>query len=276
MLTSVKAYSSWRSAPTLLLDPIGRPETDLLQIRDINGLEPVKATVNTTPFGSIDGADHAGSTIAGRNIVLTVATNPDWNIWTHESLRRLVYAYFIPKRLTRLVFESDELIPLEIYGIVESVTPNMFSKDPEIIVSIICPDPHFTALEPVIVTGVSGVEEIIDYNGDVEAGIYIKVLSSGAPDPSAIAIQVGEEGASYFSVAAGVSASMYFELSSVPRKKFVQNVDTGSGVITSRLSMVSEGFIWPTLQPGENEFSVFTNAGTQDWELTYYERYGGL
>jgi hypothetical protein len=30
------------------------------------------------------------------------------------------------------------------------------------------------------------------------------------------------------------------------------------------------------LQPGENDFSVITNAGVQDWTLTYYERYGGL
>ena len=64
MLTEVKAYSSWRSAPTLPLDDNGRAETDLIQIRNIDGLDPVKASVNTSPYGSIDGASYAGSSVA--------------------------------------------------------------------------------------------------------------------------------------------------------------------------------------------------------------------
>ena len=51
MLTEVKAYSSWQSAPTLLLSDTGRAETDLVQIRNIDGLDPVKASVNTSPLG---------------------------------------------------------------------------------------------------------------------------------------------------------------------------------------------------------------------------------
>ena len=39
---------------------------------------------------------------------------------------------------------------------------------------------------------------------------------------------------------------------------------------------MQEGSLWPILQPGENEFSVITDQGVQDWELTYFERFGGL
>ena len=61
-------------------------------------------------------------------------------------------------------------------------------------------------------------------------------------------------------------------------QKFVQNVNIGSGVITNLLSKVhiQEGSLWPTFQPGENEFSVITDHGVHDWELTYFERFGGL
>ena len=47
-------------------------------------------------------------------------------------------------------------------------------------------------------------------------------------------------------------------------QKFVQNIDIGTGVITNLLSKVhiQEGSSWPILQPGENDFSVITDAGS--------------
>lgn len=282
MLTELKAYSSWRSAPTLPLSDGGRAETDLIQIRNISGLDPVKAAVNTTPFGSVDGASYVGSSVLSRNIVLTLHPNPDWDDWTFESLRRLVYSYFMPKRPTRLVFYSDDMVPVEISGIVESVSVNSFSKDLEIQVSIICPDPYFTALDPTVITGQTvrsgGGVIIAPYNGSVEAGMVVKVSQTSGATPTDIAVQIGDPIVTYFAVAAVVNGNMYFEMSSVPMQKFVQNINIGSGVITNLLSRVhvQEGSLWPTFQPGDNEFSVITDAGIQDWELTYFERFGGL
>lgn len=270
MLTEVKVYSSWQSAPILPLSDPGRAETDLIQIRNIDGLDPVKASVKTSPFGSIDGVSYTGSSIPSRNIVLTLHPNPDWDTWSHEKLRRLLYSYFMPKRPVRLVFFSDDLVTVEISGIVESAAVNAFSKDPEFLVSIVCPDPYFTALEPIVLTGISGDEPIvIDYNGSIETGIRLKVTSSVVPDPTVIEIPK-------FIVDAAVDVLKYFEMSSIPTRKFVQNVTIGDGIITNLLSEIQEGSSWPVLEPGDNEFFVITDAGTQDWELTYFERFGGL
>jgi len=279
VLTEVKAYSSWRSAPTLPLNANGRAETDLIQVRNIDGLDPVKASVNTSPYGSIDGASHTGSSVLTRNIVLTLRPNPDWNDWSYEGLRRLLYSYFMPKLLTRLVFYSDDMVPVEISGVVEGVSVDMFSKDPQLIVSIVCPDPYFTALEPVVLTGLTGNTPIIvDYQGNIEAGMHVKVSATADPPPADIAIQIGNPRITYFGVHAVVNSSLFFEMSSLPMQKFVQNVNIGTGVITNLLSNVyiQEGSLWPTFQPGENEFSVITNVGVHDWELTYFERFGGL
>jgi Phage tail protein RIFT-related domain len=280
VLTEVKAFSSWQSAPTLPLDGNGRAETDLIQVTNITGLDPVKASVNTSPFGSVDGSAYTGSSVQSRNIVLTLHPNPNWDNWTYESLRRLIYSYFIPKRSTRLIFYSDDLVPVEISGIVESVEVNQFSKDPEIQVSIVCPEPYFTALNPEVITGQSvrpgGVIATIDYDGNVEAGIYVKVTHVSTPAPTYIGIQIGDPEISHANVTATVSASKYFEMSSIPMQKYVQNIDLGTGVITNLLSKIQAGSLWPTLQPGENHFSVITDAGVQDWELTYFERFGGL
>ena len=282
MLTEVKAYSSWQSAPELLLSNNGGPEADLIQITNIEGLEPVKAAVNTSPFGSVDGEAYTGGNVLSRNIVLTLHPNPDWDNWTYEKLRRLIYAYFMPKRLTRLVFYSDDMIPVEIMGIVEAVSVNPFSKDPEIQVSIICPDPYFSALNGEVITGQSvragGEVAAIDYDGNVEAGIYVKVTSVSGSPPTTIGIQIGDPAISYFTVATAVNDSMYFEMSSVPMYKYVQNIDMNTGIIINLLSKITvqEGSSWPILQPGEQDFSVITDAGVQDWELTYFERFGGL
>lgn len=282
MLTEVKAFSSWRSAPTLPLSDGVRAESDLIQVRNIDGLDPVKASVTTSPLGSVDGASHTGSSVLTRNIVLTLHPNPDWDDWTYESLRRLLYQYFMPKRATRLVFYSDDMVPVEISGIVESAEVNMFSKDPEFVVSVICPDPYFTALNPTVLTGQSvragGAVTTFEYNGTIEAGMVVKVTSVAAPDPTDIGIQIGDPRLTYFATFATVTSTMYFEMSSLPMRKYVQNVGIGSGVITNLLNKVhiQEGSLWPSIQPGENEFAVITDTGEQDWELRYYERFGGL
>lgn len=277
MLTEVKAYSSWLSAPTLELDANGRVENDPVQIVGINGLDPVKASVNTSPYGAIDGASYTGSSVPSRNIVLTLKPNPDWNIWTYAKLRRLIYSYFMPKLITRLVFHSDDMDPVEIYGIVESVEINMFSKEQDIQVSIVCPDPYFTAVSPTILTGLNDELKTFEYEGNIETGIVVKVTHvSGTP--TTIGIQIGEPRLSYFAVVADVTATKYFEMSSVPMQKYVQNVNIGTGVIDNLLSNVyaQEGTLWPVIQPGQNELTVVTDSGVQDYQLIFYERFGGL
>lgn len=278
MLTVVRAYSSWRSAPTMLLDDTGRAETDLIQIRNIDGLDPVKATVNTSLYGSVDGASYVGGSVAGRNLVLTIHPNPNWDNWTYEALRKLLYSYFMSKRSIRLVFESDDMAPVEISGIVEDVAVNPFNKDQEIQVSIVCPNPYFSSVDPVVLTGQSNMSQpvVIDYKGTIETGFKVKVTYVSGTAPTTIEVQVGEPQVTDLVVSSGVDASNYYEMNSVAMRKYVQNINIGSGVITNILPKVLEGSTWPLFQPGENEFLVITNQGVQDWELTYFEQFGGL
>jgi hypothetical protein len=175
--------------------------------------------------------------------------------------------------------------PVEISGIVEGVEVNMFSSDPELLVSIICPDPYFVALDPKITYGPStrpgtpaSEVPVITYNGNIEAGIHVKVSQSYGEVPTFIGIQIGDPAISHFTVATTVGPTTYFEMSSLPMLKYIQSVEIGTGVITNLLSKVTvvEGSAWPMLQPGEQEFSVITDKGIQDWELTVYERFGGL
>jgi hypothetical protein len=171
------------------------------------------------------------------------------------------------------------MVPVEISGVVEDISNNIFSKDPELNVSIICPDPYFTALDPIVLTGLTNdVPVTVDYQGSVEAGMHVKVTATATAAPSDIGIQIGSPLTSYFAVLATVNPTMYFEMNSLPMQKYVQNVNIGTGIITNLLSKVhvQEGSLWPTFQPGENDFSVITDHGAHDWELSYFERFGGL
>jgi len=252
----------------------------LIQIRNIDGLDPVKAAINTSLYGSVDGAAYVGGSVAARNIVLTVHPNPDWDNWSYEALRKLLYAYFMPKKSTRLEFESDDLAPVGISGIVEDITVNQFSKDQEFLVSVICPDPYFVALDPTVLTGQTNAEgpTVIEYEGTIETGFNVKVTFVSGTVPTAIEVQVGEPPVTDLVVTAGVDATKYYELNSVAMRKYVQNIAIGGGTITNLLPKVLEGSSWPMLQPGENDIFITTTpyGGIQDWELTYYERFGGL
>lgn len=277
MLTEVKAYSSWRSAPTLELDADGRPETDLIQVTKVDGLDPVKASITTSPYGSIDGTSYTGSNVPNRNIVLTLKPNPNWDTWTHDKLRILLYSYFMSKLVVRLVFYKDNADPVEIYGLVEGVEADIFAREPTFQVSIICPDPYFTSVDPIILNGQNGVLKTFEYKGNVENGFVVKVMHvSGAP--TNIGIQLGDPKETYFAVMADVTATKYFEMSSIPMRKYVQNVNIGTGIIDNLLSNVylREGSLWPTLVPGTNEFILITDAGVQDYQVIFYERFGGI
>lgn len=281
MLTVVKAYSAWQSAPLLPLDEAGRAESDLIQIRNIDGLDPVTATIGVQPYGSTDGEAFTGSSVLSRNLVLTLHPNPDWNLWSPEALRRLLYSYFMPKQAVRLELYSDDMEDLEITGVVESLTANMFSNDPEVQVSIICPDPYFSTIDPQIISGDTTDAPLdIEYTGSVPAGIQVKVEQVSGTNPNALTIQIGNPELTFFKAAQAnlVTSTKYFHMSSFPMSKYVETVNESNGVSTSLLSnlITQEGSEWPMLLPGTNLFQVIPDNGVQTWELTYYERFGGI
>lgn len=281
MLTKVKAYTSVGGAPTLLLDDAGSEFSDFLHIRGITGLEPVKATINTAAFASIAGAAFVGSNIPTRNIVITLHPNPDWNTWTVETLRKLLYRYFQPGTVVQLVFEDSVKEPVTIFGYTESCEPNPFAKDVEIPVSIICPDPYFSSLNPIVVPGRTTnaySPETITYNGDVPAGVIVEVQAhAGEPANTSIQIQTVDPAVAPFKVDnVPVDDNQYFIMSSVPGNKYVDIVRNATGVVLGHLSDIEGAWNWPMFAPGDNPFSVVTDAGLHDFTLTYYERFGGL
>lgn len=280
MLTKVTAYNPETDLDPLVFNIINRPETDLFEVRNIDGLEAVTANVNTTQLGSINKEAFTGTSSGKRNIVMTLGLDPDWDEWTISRLRRLLDRYFMPHSQSRLVFESTEFSPVEIFGYVESNAPNMFSKDPEHPISIICPDPDFISVDPITIHGSTDMDPLdIDYQGNLPAGFNVIVQTSADADPEIISIYNTYQDLETFVVQPGeafpLDSTHSFMMNSIPGNKFVKLVG-GVGPGPNYLNSVQVPYVWPKFRQGINTFQVLTNIGVHPWVLTYYEHFGSL
>lgn len=284
MITKIEAFSAQPSAPEL---PLGGflPNDDPVQIRNVDGLGPVKAEIVTSPLATSDGELYQGASIGKRNIVLTLGLNPNWVDQTMSSLRQLLYAYFLPRAWVKLRFYSDELPVVDIEGYVESFEPNIFSEDPEIQISIICPKPDFIEPDATIYYGTvdeGGTELDFVYLGTVSSGFELRVDQTPAKatytGPLTIVVKSPTVAQTFLINPMTSDGVKYFKLSSVKNFKRALNVDKATGALTNLLSAVDSSSVWPQLQPGHNYITVAASAGNggQAWTLAYFNRFGGL
>lgn len=283
MITKMEVFSAQPSAPEL---PLGGTlaSDDPIHIRNIDGLEPVTAEIATTPFATSDGELFQGSTVGKRNIVMTLGFNPDYEgDQTVSGLRQRLYAYLLPKAWTKLRFFSDHLPVVDIEGYVESLKPNIFSQDPEVQCSVICPRPDFIDPDAVVLNGQvddGTAENVIDYIGTVPTGFEMRVQHSvGNPSytGSLIVLRETEIESQQFEIdPVTIDTLKYFKLSTVKNAKRAQNVDVADSDITNLLAHVTGDSTWPDLQPGENLLSVAAEENEQLWTLAYFNRFGGL
>lgn len=283
MITKMEVFSALPSAPELALGGTLASD-DPIHIRDIQGLEPVNAVIATTPFATSDGELFQGSTVGKRNVVLTLGFNPDWEgDQTISSLRQRLYAYFMPKAWTKLRFFSDNLPVVDIEGYVESAKPNIFSQDPEIQCSIICPKPDFIDPDAVIINGEvddGTAENVIDYIGTVPTGFEIRVQRSvdnpSYTGPLTITNVMPDGEEQIFNIdPVTIDTLKSFKLSTVKNAKRAGNVDVDDSEFHNLLANVTTG-IWPELRFGENLIKVAAAENEQLWTLAYFNRFGGL
>lgn len=176
-------------------------------IRKIEGLGPVKADVNFTDLATNDGAIQNSARLGKRNIVITLGFEQVTGGPSVEDLRQLSYKYMPNKQKIHFLIETDNRI-CETSGTVESNEPDIFSKDEQSIISILCPDPYFYSAgedginrtifygtEPLFefpFSNESLTEDLIEfgaienktegtifYNGDAEVGVTISIHAIG-------------------------------------------------------------------------------------------------
>lgn len=280
MLTLLEVFS-----PRIATAPIPfvsqAVEEDQIQIRNIEGLGPVAANVNTSKIGSMDGEVYLGSSVGKRNIVITIGINPHWT-QSVADIRQMLYMQFMPKSAVRLRFTSTHLPTVDISGYVESFEPNIFSRDPEYQVSIICPQPDFVAITDTVVTSStdplgSSAVVAINYAGTVETGFLLSVSKgAGTNYTGPVHVIMSSPGEKPFVFnQLTLSGTETLKINSVSGKKFAKLTYSTATPEKNVLGLVSPASIWPTLEPGSNYIGVYYQAGNL-WEVRYRARYGGL
>lgn len=236
----------------------------------IDGLTPVKASLNFSTVGVNDGSIYNSGRKENRNIALSV--KPLRNI---EENRIKLYKFFPLKRFCNFYFKNGSR-DVFIEGIVESVDGSLFEQSETIQVSIICTSPDFKSLYETVDdisqiipafkfpfsiskegAAFSSIEKVADKNiynsGDAETGLIIELRALGdVSDPV-----IYDEQSNYFALKINMQAGDIITINTNKGEKSVTLFRDGEE--NNIINLVKPTPTWFTLLPGDN---VFTHSAT--------------
>lgn len=236
--------------------PVGAPGSADYFIKDIDGLGPVDAVLSMSNFADYDGAVYHGSRLTQRNIVITLGYSPNYSTGRDVgALRKQAYLWFRPKSRVRLFFNDSDRERVYAIGYVEKVAPVIFSKEPEIQVSIICEDPYFARPSAITLNGTqSSSLDLSDY-GDAPTGFDVTLTP--AVNFSSITVDNGvtEPLVITYPFAPGDTVRLGFN----PGSKYA--TVTRSGVVTPLFDRITSGSMQIFIDDRVTNFRILTNGG---------------
>lgn len=251
--------------------------SDGIAIESIEGLDPVKATIVSSSFATLDGAQYQSSRREARNIKFQLGLEPDYVKQTVRDIRSRLYGFFMPKTSVDLTFRMADGLSVDISGTVESFESVLFSNEPVVNISIMCFDPDFYEPEKVLINGSTvpnTTDTFIDYVGTVEAGINFTLIPNR--DVSEFTIYNSPPDGSFRSLdfSAPLLAGDLLSINTLPGQKEVAL--TRNNTNSSMLYAMSPQSSWIDLQPGSNSIRVYAEGAPIQYIITYSKRYGGL
>lgn len=249
-------------------------------IKNIDGLDPVKATIVSTAFAQLDGSQLQSARRENRNIVLTLGLDPYLQGASVKSLRAALYAYFMPKSFVTFKFFDENVAYATIAGQVESFETPLFARDPEVVISVLCPDPSFLAVTPLTVNSntvaAGGVETPITNPGSIESGYLLSFTANRVLTGVTIQNRRPDNSVVTLDLSAGIAVGDGVAISTMPLDKYVtvMHLGTEKSVLYGLTAASKFGPLWP----GVNNFRVTHSAAGAivPFKLIYTPKYGGL
>lgn len=295
MIKSLTVTNSIGESLTLELT---RPDKSGIAIKSINGLGTPDFNVNMTPFGSSDGSILGSVKAESRTIIITVW--PQFNPMVEDS-RQLLYRYFQVKKPIELSVLGDNRA-LMIEGYVESITPNIFDNPETVQISVVCPDPYFHKIfmEDTYFFGMVPLFEFpfsneslidnkleisayslndraqIDYDGEIDAGLYITIECYS--DPGTISIyNIDSLGALVIYndrveaiTSRGIIEKDRIEICTETGNRYIRLLR--GGVYYNILGAVNRNVDWFKLKQGPNVFTYITEKEHASIIMTFKSR----
>lgn len=252
-----------------------------INIIDVAGLDPVKATLVSSNFAGQSGAIFQSGQRITRNITMKLGIEPDPTTGqTVRSVRQSIYKIFRPNTQVLLKFYDDESSVVsdgyQILGMVETCDPptSRFTQTPEIDISIICYDPDFYDPDVVNVTGITTFDPgpaIVTYDGTTETGIIFTFNIGTAVSVLGIHYTDGSGTTQIMDIAALLVAGDVLTINTTSGSKSATLLR--AGVTTSVLYAISPQSKWMQLTPGVGNFEFFASVSVPV-ALAYTKRFG--
>ncbi len=240
---------------------------------DIDGLNPVAATINTTEFATSDGAMFNSARIGTRNIVLYIKIYPEI-----ERNRLKLYSFFKIKSDVTLFFRHDSL-NVFITGKVESFELDHFSNSQVAQISILCANPYFQSAQKQLVefsntvalfefpftnpaeglefSRIEQVKTKIINAGEIPTGVTISLYANTNDIVNPVVYNLTNN--TYFGLDFEMKQGDLITITTHFNNKKVTLLRDGAE--TNILYAVKDGSSWLQLESGENEISYECDKG---------------
>ena len=278
-----------------------RPEQSGFVVKNITGIGPGAAYINTSEYTSIDGSEYNSARAPERNITIELVFHDAFPI---EESRQKTYKYFPLKKQISITIESDYR-KAEIYGYVESNEPNIFEQQENTLISIICPDRYFYSTggtgwnivqlgsdlpnfefpfsnesldTDMIEVGVINIltEGVVRNDGDTETGVNVDIYFDGSiKNPSLINGTTGES----MKISTDKLRSIYgltikqgdhIFINTTRGSKSVKLMQNGKDY--NILNCLEKNYAWFSLVQGDNLFAYTADSGVENMQVTFRYR----
>jgi len=246
-------------------------------IEDIDGLDPVNATLVSSSFANLAGEQFQAARREKRNIVIKLSLNADYIQQSIRQLRNSLYNFFMPQSEVFLRFIMDDDDPVNISGRIESFVSPLFAQDPEATISVICFDPDFAAGTSTVTSGSTAndsSETLIQYPGTIETGFELTMNLTRNISGFVIYNRAFDNTTRFLEYDGLLQTGDSLLISTVNGNKAA--LLTRGGVESSSLYAISPYSDWIQLFPGDNNFRVYTEGAAIPFFLEYTTKFGGL
>lgn len=246
-------------------------------IEDIDGLDPVKATIVSSSFALMDGSQYQSARRESRNIKIRMGLSAKHGSQSVSDLRATLYQYFMPKSSITLRFYLSNGLALNIDGRVESLETVLFAKDSVVDISVICFNPDFYENEPESIsssTTATTVETLVEYSGTTETGFVFTLSVNRTLSEFSIYNRATNNVVQQFDFGAPLIAGDVLTVSTIPGSKGVSLLR--NTVLSSMLYGVTLSSSWVYLSPGNNHIRVYATGAAIPFTIEYTNKYGGL
>lgn len=273
MTTKVEVRTAFGALLTLSLQDI----SEGYAIKDIDGLDPVKATLVFSSFAGQDGSQFQSARRENRTITLKLGYEPNFAVTTASILRQRLYEYLMPKSLVQLRFYEDAGLVVNISGRVETFDSPRFTKDPDATIGIVCENSDFDTLVNLnfggnTTEGTATTDRT--YDGSVETGFLFTLNVNRTISGFTLYNTLSDNTQRSLAFSSPMVAGNVLKLSTRAGNKFATL--TNAGADSSVLYGVSSSSNWISLFPGVNKLRVLLAGAVIPWTIDYTTKYGGL